>query len=284
MQSHTEGSDTRGVRSIELPAPTAAPLVLALGVTAMLAGLATHALVSAVGAGLALAGIVDWFRQVFPQPAHERVEPQGEAAVVRTSRRGVAQVSIDAGLVRANLPLEFHPVSAGVRGGLAGGAAMALLAVLYGIASGRGVWYPINLLAAGFFPSLSLAELSSFNAAAFGIAVVVHAFASTLVGVLYGAMLPMLPRRPMLLGGVIAPLLWMGFLHTSLSLINPVLAAHVAWPWFAASQLAYGVVAGWVVSRRERIPSAQPLPWQLRAGVEASGLLPESANEGQKHV
>ncbi|HTA94132.1 MAG TPA: hypothetical protein VK745_31350 [Polyangiaceae bacterium] len=258
--------------------------MLALGISAIFAGLATHALLSAVGAGLALAGIVDWFKQVFPHPAHESVAADCEAIPVRTSRRGVAHVSVDAGLVRANLPLEFHPVSAGVRGGLAGGAGMALFALLYGIVSGHGVWYPINLLAAGFFPSLSLVELSSFDAVTFGLAVVIHALASALVGVLYGAMLPMLPRRPMLLGGVIAPLVWMGFLHTSLSLINPVLAAHVDWAWFAASQLAYGVLAGWVVSRRERIASAQPLPWQLRAGVEASGLLPESPSEGQKHV
>jgi hypothetical protein len=286
MQSHAKevSEAPTGPRSIELPAPTAAPLVLALGVTAMLAGLATHVLVSAVGVGLALAGIIDWFKQVFPHPAHEQVAVNGEAMPVRTTRRGVAQVNVDAGLVRANLPLEFHPVSAGVRGGLAGGAGMALFAVLYGIVSGHGVWYPINLLAAGFFPSLSVAQLSSFNAVTFGLAVVIHALASALVGVLYGAMLPMLPHRPMLLGGVIAPLVWMGFLHTSLSLINPVLAAHVDWAWFAASQLAYGVLAGWVVSRRERIASAQPLPWQLRAGVEASGLLPESPNEGQKHV
>jgi hypothetical protein len=286
MQSNTTGpSDGRVAgRSVELPAPTAAPLTLALGVTMLLAGLATHALLSAMGVALALAGVVGWFKQVFPHPAHERVEVEGGAVPVRTSRRGVAHVSIDAGLVRANLPLEFHPVSAGVRGGLAGGAAMAIFAVLYGIISGHGVWYPINLLAAGFFPSLSLVGLSRFNAAAFGIAVVIHGLASVLVGVLYGAMLPMLPRRPMLLGGVIAPLLWMGSLHTGLSLINPVLAAHVDWAWFAASQLAYGVVAGWVVSRRERVASTQPLPWQLRAGVEASGLLPESSNEGQKHV
>jgi hypothetical protein len=42
-------------------------------------------------------------------------------------------------------------------------------------------------------------------------------------------------------------------------------------------------VAGWVVSRRERIATSQPLPWQLRAGVEASGLLRESPDKGQQH-
>lgn len=262
-------------RSIELPAPTAAPLMLALGLTALLAGLATHALVSAVGAVLALTGLVGWFKQLFPRPVHERFEVTDQTSLVQTSRRGVAHVALDAGLVRANLPLEFYPISAGVRGGLAGGAAMVFLAVLYGVVSGHGIWYPINLLAAGFYPSKTLAQLSSFDASTLGIAVAIHALGSVLVGVLYGAMLPMLPRRPMLLGGVIAPLLWMGFLHTSLTLINPLLAAHVDWAWFGASQLAYGVVAGWVVSRRQRVASAQPMPWQLRAGVEASGLLPE---------
>ena len=262
-------------RTLELPAPTAAPLMLALGLTALCAGLATHALVSVVGAVLALTGLVAWFKQLFPHAVHERVEVTSEDSRVETSRRGVAQVALDAGLVRANLPLEFYPISAGVRGGLAGGVAMVVLAVLYGVVSGHGVWYPINLLAAGFYPSATLAQLSSFDVRALGIAIAIHALGSVLVGMLYGAMLPMLPSRPMLLGGVIAPLLWMGFLHTSLSLINPVLAAHVDWVWFAASQLAYGVVAGWIVSRRERILSSQPLPWQLRAGVEASGLLPE---------
>ena len=58
-------------------------------------------------------------------------------------------------LHRARLPLEIYPVSAGVKGGLAGGVAMAVLAMLYGIVSGHGIWYPINLLSVGFFPAPS---------------------------------------------------------------------------------------------------------------------------------
>lgn len=281
MEQHTEIPSKVAAGEIELPAPTAAPVVVAFGVTLMAAGLATHAIVSGLGVLLAGAGGVRWFKQVFPHPAHERVAPSGEVFTARTSRREVEHVRVEAGLVRANLPIEFYPVSAGVRGGLAGGVAMALLAMLYGVISGHGIWYPINLLAAGFFPSATIAQASTFHARAFAIALVIHAITSLLVGVLYGAMLPMLPRRPIVLGGLIAPLLWSGLLHSSLGLINPALAAHIDWWWFVLSQLGFGVVAGLVVSRRERIASAQPLPWQMRAGVEETGLYDESPGKGQ---
>ena len=43
---------------------------------------------------------------------------------------------------RAWLPLKIYPISAGVKGGLAGGVAMALLAMLYGLIFYRSIWYP----------------------------------------------------------------------------------------------------------------------------------------------
>src|SRR5262249_23243041 len=82
------------------------------------------------------------------------------------------------------------------------------LAAAYGVFSGHGVWYPINLLAAVFFPSMATAttaELSAFNGMALAAATGIHLFASLLVGVVYGAMSPMLPRRPILLGGQVPP-------------------------------------------------------------------------------
>jgi hypothetical protein len=156
--------------------------------------------------------------------------------------------------------------------------------VLYGVVSGHGIWYPINLLAAGFFPGATDAQISSFHLKAFAIAFVIHAFASLLVGVLYGAMLPMLHRRPILLGGLIAPVLWTGLLHSTLWLINPTLAERIDWGWFALSQLGFGLVAGFVASHRERVPTDQPLPFAVRAGVEATGLHHESSSdEGGSH-
>jgi mono/diheme cytochrome c family protein len=91
---------------------------------------------------------------------------------------------------------------------------------------------------------LGPAELNAFHLDSFAIAVGVHAVVSTLVGLLYGAMLPMFPRRPIVLGGLVVPVLWSGMLHPTLNLLNPLLASRIDWFWFIASQVAFGVVAG----------------------------------------
>jgi hypothetical protein len=85
-------------------------------------------------------------------------------------------------------------------------------------------------------------------------------------------MLPMLPRRPILLGGFIAPLLWSGLIHSILGIVNPVLNQRIDWLWFVFSQVGFGIVAGLVVSRQERIRTRQQLPLALRVGLEASGM------------
>ena len=58
---------------VQLPAPTAWPLVLALGISLMLAGMVTNVAISLLGLVLAVAGSVGWFRQVLPHRAHEAV-------------------------------------------------------------------------------------------------------------------------------------------------------------------------------------------------------------------
>ena len=284
MDTQTNGSaPMAGAPTIEVPAPTAWPLVAAFGIALIFAGLATSAILSGIGVFLALAGVVGWFRQVLPHQAHERLAVAGPVAEIKTTRTAIEQVSSAAGQVRATLPLEIYPISAGIRGGIAGGIAMAFFAVLYGLVSGHGIWYPINLLAAGVLPSASMAQMSAFYPNAFIIALVIHTITSLLVGVLYGALLPMLPRRPILLGGIIAPTLWSGLLYSTLALINPVLAESIDWLWFVISQFGFGIVAGLVVSRRERIATLQPLPWEFRAGVDGTGLRDQSPDKGQDH-
>jgi len=274
----------RGSTRIEVPASTAWPVILAFGLTLLFAGLTTGALVSAVGAVLSLAGVVGWFREVLPRESCEVVQVVPEEAVASTTRREVAQLETARQVRRAWLPVQIYPVSAGIKGGLAGGAVMALLAILYGVISRYGVWYPINLLSAGFFPGAKAeraADLARFQPAAFVIALVIHLAGSLLVGVLYGALLPMLPRHPVLLGGLFAPLVWSGLLHSIIGIVNPVLNQHVDWPWFVLSQIGFGVVAGIVVSRQARIDVWQKLPLVLRAGIEASGLAHENG-KGEK--
>jgi hypothetical protein len=208
-----------------------------------------------------------------------------QAPVVTTMRREVARMEIARGAQRAWLPVEIYPISAGIKGGLAGSVAMAALAMLYGILSHTSIWYPINLLAAGFFPAATTettAEIAAFHLRAFLIAVPIHLLTSLLVGLLYGAMLPMVPRRPILLGGFIAPILWSGLIYSILGIVNPVLNQRIEWLWFVASQVGFGIVAGLVVSRQERIPTRQQLPLAFRAGLEASGMMDETRGEDQR--
>lgn len=179
--------------------------------------------------------------------------------------------------LRAWLPVRTYPISAGVKGGLAGSIAMAILACAYGVLKAGSIWYPINLLAAvAYRESLRLvpAQLNSFHADAFAIAFVLHGVVSIFVGMLYGAMLPMFPRRPIVLGGLIAPVLWSGLLYTILGLLNPLLASHIDWLWFMASQVAFGIVAGLVVVRQPSFPTRENTSFALRAGIEAPGTMP----------
>jgi hypothetical protein len=261
--------------TIRMPAPTPWPIALALGMALLVAGMVTSAAVSVLGGILAIAGAVGWFRDVLPHEAYETVPVSPEVASVTTTRREVVRVAIAGGLQRAYLPIEIYPISAGVKGGLAGSVAMAVVAMLYGLITQHSIWYPINLLAAGFLPDAmtdTTAKIAAFNLSTFLIAAAIHLLTSLLVGLLYGAMLPMLPRRPVLLGGFIAPLFWTGLIHSILGIVNPVLNQRIHWLWFVASQAAFGIIAGIVVSRQERIRTLQRLPLVLRSGMEASGL------------
>ena len=171
-----------------------------------------------------------------------------------------------------------------MKGGLAGSIAMAILACAYGVLKAGSIWYPINLLAAVIYTEsirLVPAQLNSFHADAFAIAFVLHGVVSIFVGLLYGAMLPMFPRRPILLGGFIAPALWSGLLYTILGLLNPLLASRIDWPWFMASQVAFGIVAGLVVVRQPSFPTRENVSFAIRAGIEAPGMM-RSRENGKK--
>jgi hypothetical protein len=275
----------RAPAEIEVPASTAWPIVLAFGFTLMFAGLLTSVSVSVLGAVLGVAGCVGWFREVFPREHEETVRIVVADLPVTTERGVVERLPIAPDLVRAWLPVETYPISAGVKGGLAGSVAMAALACLYGLLKTGSIWYPINLLAAVVYAPSEVppvSQLNSFHAGLFFIAVVLHLATSILVGLLYGAMLPMFARRPMVLGGLIAPALWSGLLYSILGLLNPVLESHIDWAWFMASQVAFGVVAGIVVMRQSRVMTRENVPFALRAGIEAPGTMAPRGSQKEK--
>jgi len=92
----------------------------------------------------------------------------------------------------------------------------------------------------------------------------------------------MFARRPIILGGLIGPVLWSGLLYSILSLLNPTLESHIDWVWFVASQVAFGVVAGLIVVRQPRVPTSDNIAFALRAGVEAPGIIPQHSTREER--
>jgi hypothetical protein len=267
---------------IQVPASTGWPLVAAFGFTLIFAGLLTHVMVSSLGVVTLCLGLIGWFLQVLPHEVHEPVAVE-EAAVPAYVSPKVRHLEIGQSGHRARLPLKIYPYSAGIRGGLVGGAAMAVLAILYGLIGHGSIWYPINLLAAAGSANISAMtyeQLRAFNGTGFLLATIVHLIGSALIGLLYGVALPMFPRHPILLGGILAPLFWSGILHAGLGIMNPALQARIQWGWFIASQFAFGMVTGFVTARHEPIATMQYLPFAVRAGIEAPGVAEEKDEDG----
>lgn len=275
---------------IELPAPTAWPMITALGITLLCAGLVTHVAVSFVGLILALRGAVGWFREDLPAERHElvRVRPVADRAQsVKVSIRTAAHLRAGEAGHRVRIPAEIHPYSSGIKGGLLGGIVMAIVACAYGLIAHGSVWYPINLLAAAALPSMAhadLAQLKVFDGMAFVIALISHGAISILVGLLFAVLLPMFPsRRAAFWGSLMSPLFWSALVWSTLKFVNPALNARIDWRWFIASQVVFGLVAGYVVHHTKPVETMQTWPLAARAGLEVPGLLQEKkrSDEGE---
>jgi hypothetical protein len=161
---------------------------------------------------------------------------------------------------------ERGPLRSGLQGGAAGGLLMPVPAVLWSLASGRGIWYPVNLLAGLVVPGLdevSPAELTRFHGDWLAIGVVIHAVLSLGFGVAYGLALPKLRPIPGAIawGALVLPLVWTGISYGLMGVANPVLEQRVDWPWFVVSQFVFGVATAIVVARSELIhipPAGRP--------------------------
>ena len=157
---------------------------------------------------------------------------------------------------RLRLPVKVHPVSAGVKGGIVGGLVMPLPAMAYGLLSGHGIWWPVNLLAGMMLPgigSMSDEELSQFHPTLFVLGLVIHAVVSLILGLIYGVLMPTLPnlRKPLAWGALLMPLLWTAVSYVALGAVNPGVRSGIEWPWFVMSQLVFGLVAAVIFTALE---------------------------------
>lgn len=274
---HGEAGEQTSESHIQLPAPTFWPMVLAFGITLLGAGLITQSVVSMVGLVVTAFGVNGWWHNVIPHEEHEEVpvDIMLRPAPIQVETRSVVHLRPGEEQHRKLVPERVQPYSAGLWGGLAGGAAMAALACLYGLVVQHSIWYPVNLLSGVVIPSMgdaSIEQLRAFNLAPFLAALAGHIVISILVGIVYAVMLPMFPRGAFFWAGILMPLFWSGLVASILNIVNPAMNERISWPWFVVAQLGFGLVGGYVIARATSIGTMQSWTLADRLFVDAPGM------------
>jgi hypothetical protein len=246
----------QGHVAVEMPRPTAAPIVVSLGLALCGAGIATGLILLLAGAAMLLVGLCMWIGQLLPGRGHvhEMVAESVLPVPIARPPQRVEQLVAGKPGYRLRLPEQVHPISSGIKGGIVGGLVMPLPALAYGVWSGHGIWYVINLLSGMVLPGIddfTVAELEQFRPTLLVISTIVHAVMSVVFGLLYGVLMPTLPSvpKPIAWGGLLMPLLWTAASYLLMGAVNPALLQGVDWPWFVASQFVFGVVAAVAVMR-----------------------------------
>lgn len=252
--------------NVSVPAQTAWPLVAALGMSLTFAGFLTSWSVGAVGFILCMIGFMGWFRDCYPDDCEVEFEVLSHHVPSKTTT--LRETDQEHPHHRAKLPLKIPRIRSGIVGGIAGGIAMFIVAMVGSLILQGDIWYPFNILSATVLPSLTENDLSDFNAVSFILGIVIHFTISICIGLVYGVLLPLMPRHPVLLGTLSVPFIWSFLLYESMSIVNPLLDATVNWWWFLFSQITFGIVAGFVVAKGEHIRTLQFKSFVERVGLE----------------
>ena len=254
-----------------IPAPTSAPIIFAFGTTFLFAGLVTNWFVSAVGVVCIMKGVLGWWFDVLPREAVEEI-PDESYELIDTGPEPdeAARHLVPSTPGRVVLPVEIPRVRSGIIGGLAGGIAMAVVALIWG-AINYSIWMPVNLLAAMVLSSFNTAEASSleqFHVGGFFTALGIQLSMSIMVGLVLAMIMPMAIKFPRLFSIIIAPLTWSLVTYAAMGVLDPTLERWVNWYWFVGSQIAFGAVAGFFIARSERIETIQFLTSAERMNLE----------------
>ena len=177
MTSSIDGSpqtaDPAARDSVEMPRPTAWPIVLALGITLLGAGSADEPrpvgrsvrCCSSVGLAAGSGNCCPGRGTCTSRWSSRRCVPRADRRHGRARSTSSDRAWRDIGF---SFPEKIHPISAGVKGGIVGGLVMPIPALAYGLLSGHGIWFPVNLLAGMVVPGISgetAAQLEQFSAA-----------------------------------------------------------------------------------------------------------------------
>src|SRR5437870_5689465 len=149
---------------------------------------------------------------------------------------------------RGGVSAHVYSLENGAIAGALGGLAMVAVAIIYGLVSGNGIWYPVNLIAAVVirqWQSAPATQFMQFDPLGLVAGITIHLVLSVTIGLLFTLLLPTLPGHPLVWAFLVGPLLWFGALLGVLPLINPVMVRYLDMPSFFAAHVVYSLVAGW---------------------------------------
>ena len=176
---------------------------------------------------------------------------------------------------RVQLPQKVHPISAGIKGGLVGGLVLPIPALIYGLVSGHGIWYPVNLLAGMALPNIGQmneAELAKFHLLYLSVGLCIHLATSLVAGLAYGVLLPMLPTipKPIAWGGLLMPVMWTAVSFVAMASMDSMPVKQLDWPSFIFAQFLFGIVVALIV---ERLRGFRPAIAGLIGGLIGGALM-----------
>ncbi len=268
-------------RTVELPGPTTWPFLLAFGIALSAMGVLTMWVVFYVGCAVTAVAAFGFFRDVFPREKVWYAEIEHPQPVVEP-RGSVEHLTPGMAGHRLQLPEKVHPYRAGIYGGLVGGVAMAVVALIYTVIWLQSWAYAPNVLSAILLPDYRDQALDFYLAwhwkgVLFGVGI--HIILAISIGLVYAVVLPMMggKRLAMFLGALVGPLIFTGLLWPSVAIISEPMA-NLIWNtesaslWvFIGSQFAFGFACTWWILRAERRYTPQWIRHYTTPEAESGG-------------
>ncbi len=177
-----------------------------------------------------------------------------------TESTGQSTTPTERAVSKTLVPAEVYPYRAGIIGGFLGGVAMAIVATATVPFIGRGLWFPLNLVAATVLRDLQSASpevLGQFMPAAFVVGLLMHLLISTFLGTLFALLLPTMPGSAFIWSLITGPILWAAVQFVALPLFNPIMSEYVDPVSFVIAHFLYSLVLGWWVLRYDKKPVRQ---------------------------